>query len=387
MNLNVQDLLVLHENVNRKIGDEIFNNFYLTEYNVDVLASLNKMIEEQILIKNNSLEVTLNKLTKKELKEILKSGELIIGGNKKELINRILDNLDHIDTEYLVLSSVYTATEKGEKLLKESKYVVHFDRGYNNISLAQAHEIATNYIGDTNEDKVIEIYKFEINRIYKSTPIDNQLKSLYTYLADYFKRYKSDNDSARMYYNLAYYIQIKIVLEDMRRPVSLVYDAYGKFSVDYFKRNLEPSHFRETVYEQLILIEGLSNKNIYELFIQDVSNYYDLFDLDEEIFKYVIDYLIVYIKKEDGKDTFSKILNVIKDKYLIPKKERDAFNYDLDDDYYIEENSHRKRQIIKTNINKLIKEDVNIEVEIDIDTGEIVWYLEEEDLQKIMNNE
>ncbi|ECR3422887.1 DNA-binding protein, partial [Campylobacter jejuni] len=40
-------------------------------------------------------------------------------------------------------------------------------------------------------------------------------------------------------------------------------------------------------------------------------------------------------------------------------------------------------QTIKTNINKLIKEDVNIEVEIDIDTGEIVWYIEEDELKKL----
>lgn len=43
----------------------------------------------------------------------------------------------------------------------------------------------------------------------------------------------------------------------------------------------------------------------------------------------------------------------------------------------------RNRQTIKTNINKLIKEDVNIEVEIDIDTGEIVWYIEEDELKKL----
>lgn len=229
-------------------------------------------------------------------------------------------------------------------------------------------------------DKVVEIYKFEINRIYKSTPIDNKLINLYRGLSEYFKRYKNDNASARMYYNLAYYLQIKIILEDMRRPVSSAYDAYGKFSEEYLKRSLEPTHFREAVYEQLMFIEGLSKKKIYDLFIQDVSNYYDL---DEELFKYVINYLIAYIKKEDDQEAFSKVIDLIKTKYLIPKKERDAFKYDFDEEYYIEENTHRNRQTIKTNINKLIKEDVNIEVEIDIDTGEIIWYLEEEELKKL----
>ncbi|WP_436966284.1 SAP domain-containing protein [Staphylococcus shinii] len=380
MNLNVQDLLVLHENVNRKVGNERFNNFYLSKNNVDILASLNKIIEEEILIKDNSLEVTLNKLIKKDLKTILKNGELTVGGTKKDLIERILNNIERIDDEYLELTPVYTPTAMGEKLLEETKYVVHFEWGYNNISLPQAHEIATNQIGDTHLDKVVEIYKFEINRIYKSTPIDNKLITLYRGLSEYFKRYKNDNDSARMYYNLAYYLQIKNTLEDMRSPMSSAYDVYGKFSEDRFKSNLEPIHFREAVYEQLIFIEGLSNEHIYDLFIQDVSHYYDL---DKEIFKYVIDYLIAYLKKEDDKEAFSKIIDLIKSEYLIPKKERDAFEYDLDEDYYIEENAHRKKQTIKTNINKLIKEDVNIEIEIDIDTGEIVCYIEEEDLKKL----
>ncbi|HHB0440308.1 TPA: DNA-binding protein, partial [Staphylococcus aureus] len=173
---------------------------------------------------------------------------------------------------------------------------------------------------------------------------------------------------------------INIILEDMRRPVSSAYDAYGKFSEEYLKSSLEPNYFREEVYEQLIFIEGFSNENIYDLFIQDVSYYYDL---DKELFKYVIDYLIVYIKKEDDKEVFSKVIDLIKSKYLISKKERDPFKYDLDEEYYIEKDAHSQKKTIKTNINKLIKEDVNIEVEIDVGTGEIIWYLEEEELKKL----
>src|SRR5699024_7860180 len=266
MNLNVQDLLVLHENVNREVGNEKLNNFYLSKNNVDIIASLNKMIEEQILIKNSSLEITLNKLTKKDLKAILKSGELTVGGTKKDLVERILNNIKRIDDEYLELAPVYTPTDRGKKLLEETKYVIHFEWGYNNISLPQAHEIASNYIGDTNQDKVIEIYKFEINRIYKSTLIDIKLINLYRCLSDNYK----------FIYNKHNYIQIKNTLEDMRRPASSIYDAYGKFSEERFKSNLEPIHFRVEVYEQLIFIEGMSNENIYDLFIKDVSNYYDL---------------------------------------------------------------------------------------------------------------
>ena len=83
MKLNVQDLLVLHENVNRKIGNERFNNFYLSKNNVDILSSLNKIIEEQILIKNSSLEVTLHKLTKKRFKNNFKKWGVNCRRNQK----------------------------------------------------------------------------------------------------------------------------------------------------------------------------------------------------------------------------------------------------------------------------------------------------------------
>ncbi len=95
------------------------------------------------------------------------------------------------------------------------------------------------------------------------------------------------------------------------------------------------------------------------------------------------DYLIAYIKKEDDKEAFSKVIDLIKSKYLISKKERDPFKYDLDEEHYIEKDAHSQKKTIKTNINKLIKEDVNIEVEIDIDTGEIVWYIEEDEFKKL----
>ncbi|GAB1611548.1 hypothetical protein HB162lentus_01920 [Mammaliicoccus lentus] len=40
MDLNANDLLVFHLNVNRKVGDEISNNNYLLKNNVDIPSAL-----------------------------------------------------------------------------------------------------------------------------------------------------------------------------------------------------------------------------------------------------------------------------------------------------------------------------------------------------------
>lgn len=387
MSLNVQDLLVLHENVNRQVGDERGNSFYFYKNNVNILESLNKLVDEQILIRNTSPEVTLNKLNKNSLKTILKNGNLTVGGNKKELINRILNNIEYIDKTFLELSPVYKTTNKGEDLLKTTEYVVHFGRGYNHISLPLAHEIVTNYINDDKQDKVIAVYKYEIEKIYQSTPLDSKLKDLYTYLAEYFWKDKKDNDRARKYYNLAYYLQIQNLLDKLREPYSLYYDAYGKFNEKQLENDLTPYYFNQAIYEQLILVDNLSNKDMYEMFVKDITQYYKL---DENIFKYAIDYLVAYIKNEDMEDTFTEALSLIKNKYLIPKKERDRFDYSLDEDDYVSDGLHKNRQTLKTNINTLIKENINIEIEIDLNTGEMIFFLEEseiENIKKIYNSD
>ncbi|MCE7786050.1 SAP domain-containing protein [Staphylococcus xylosus] len=126
MELNAFDLLVSHKNKNRIVGKEILPNNCLANNDTKVIRSIEKLIKTNILIKDNTLEICINKLKVPELKKILKSSNLKISGNKTQLINRIINNIDNINVDALELPLVYTATEKGEELLKETNYIPYF---------------------------------------------------------------------------------------------------------------------------------------------------------------------------------------------------------------------------------------------------------------------
>lgn len=103
MSVNARDLLVLHTNVNRLVGEEIFANKCLA---------------------NNDFEVSIYKKTRPELQSILKSFGIKTTGNKPELIKRIDDNYHIIDN--LDLPYVYIPTKKGEEILKKTEYLTSF---------------------------------------------------------------------------------------------------------------------------------------------------------------------------------------------------------------------------------------------------------------------
>ncbi|WP_076687884.1 SAP domain-containing protein, partial [Staphylococcus argenteus] len=97
MSVNARDLLVLHTNVNRLVGEEIFANKCLANNDFEIINSIKKLIEAKLLTTTNDFEVSIYKKTKSELQSILKSSGMKAIGNKPDLIKRIDDNYHIID--------------------------------------------------------------------------------------------------------------------------------------------------------------------------------------------------------------------------------------------------------------------------------------------------
>lgn len=124
MSVNARDLLVLHTNVNRLDGEEIFANKCLANNDFEIINSIKKLIEAKLLSTTNDFEVSIYKKTRPELQSILKSFGIKTTGNKPELIKRIDDNYHIIDN--LDLPYVYIPTKKGEEILKKTEYLTSF---------------------------------------------------------------------------------------------------------------------------------------------------------------------------------------------------------------------------------------------------------------------
>lgn len=113
----------------------------MLENQINVDEILNKLINLDYLDIKSNFDVSLFYLKVPELKEILREYKLKLSGNKPELIERIKTN---IDENAIKLPQVYVPTSKGNKIIGETEYILHF---YNSpiISLGSAHKMAKKY--------------------------------------------------------------------------------------------------------------------------------------------------------------------------------------------------------------------------------------------------
>ncbi|TYN96927.1 SAP domain-containing protein, partial [Staphylococcus aureus] len=223
MSVNARDLLVLHTNVNRLVGEEIFANKCLANNDVQIMNSIKKLIEAELLTTTNDFEVSIYKKTRPELQSILKSFGIKTTGNKPDLIKRIDDNFHIINN--LDLPYVYIPTKKGEEILKKTEYLTSFIYSYK-ISLERAYYMVENYIDENCDDKVAEIYKFEFQRRYENGEFD--FNDLYDFelnaLIEHYTKKVKDYGNARKYSNIYLYLGLKGFLEKLMNDMYSYYD-------------------------------------------------------------------------------------------------------------------------------------------------------------------
>lgn len=86
------------------------------------LPELLKKFKEFELLRYSNLEEATEKMTIKELKEHLRNKKLKLTGNKKDLIDRLLPNLNEEEKKKIsVQNKCYILTERGNQILEEYK--------------------------------------------------------------------------------------------------------------------------------------------------------------------------------------------------------------------------------------------------------------------------
>ncbi|UTI85158.1 hypothetical protein NIT60_14895 [Mammaliicoccus sciuri] len=162
-------------------------------------------------------------------------------------------------------------------------------------------ERAQNIINNSTEknivDKIEYIYLFEIKRLYQVEPIPkyyhkitNNISFYFQDLADYYKSIL-EYEKSRKYYHLSQHISIYIDLENLKIDHGHFYNYEGDLK-EYSLSN-KPYGLSD-IYEQLIYIDELTNEQIFELFIGDISEYYKPI---KEFSRFFIDGNITKVKK------------------------------------------------------------------------------------------
>lgn len=381
MTINIDDIVVLHKNVNRAVGKEIHCNNSLANNDSEIMQSISKLLSEEILVTKKELETSLRKLNISDLKIILKNNNFKITASKPTLIKRIIDNIEIIDFGNIELPTVYIITDKGQRILDETDYITDFL--FSSLGYRRAHYIAQNYIDSSSNFKTEEIYEFEINRILANGDFDYNTHIVFSdyilYLIDQ-KQYSK----ARTYINLSSCINIKELISDIQNSKISYYDYDGELDLKNLENGLMPIAISyDEIYERLIYNDKLSNQNIYNLFIKDVQFYFQI--EDKELYRCFIDYLISIIKKENQKETFNKIIEVINEKYRINKQEFEFEDYEYEEEY--EEDEDQMDYSFKTSIKNLIDKNIDVEVTIDTETGDLFFSLDQDTVEDIISEQ
>ncbi|NDR29837.1 SAP domain-containing protein [Staphylococcus aureus] len=372
MSVNARDLLVLHTNVNRLVGEEIVAKKCLANNDVQIMNSIKKLIEAELLTTTNDFEVSIFKKTRPELQSILKSFGIKTTGNKPDLIKRIDDNFHIINN--LDLPYVYIPTKKGEEILKKTEYLTSFIQSYGEISLERAYYLVENYIDENCDDKVAEIYKFEFQRKYDNGEFDfnHGYNFELNMLIDHYKTDVKDYDNARKYSNVYLYFGLRDFLKKLMSNYSY-YDSKGNIDLNEIQNDLNRfiNSSASDLYERLIYNKNLSNNIIFELFKKDTQDYSDL---EEQLIEKFINYVVSYVKKEGWSNTLLELSKMLENGYTIDKEE------------FKKEDEYLSRYII-TDINYLKNLESKIGVAIDSRNGEIHLVLDDDSLDKLIKNQ
>lgn len=108
--------------VNGHEEDGYFPGYFSYKYAIDAQASLKKLMREGFL-RYQTPEESLPSLKVTELKDILRANGLKVSGRKKELIERIKENLSEDEYAPFIKKRFYTVTEKGAQVLNDYYYI------------------------------------------------------------------------------------------------------------------------------------------------------------------------------------------------------------------------------------------------------------------------
>lgn len=139
--LTIEEILMLSIHDEIDPSKDTFPGYWNYSYNVDPRVIFTRLLEKGYYIKEKSLPTTLQRKTVGELKDILRKYNLKVSGKKKELINRILNELNEEDQKSIDLIEVYKRNDsKAKEVIENNEHIPFFHRNSTEISIYEAHD-------------------------------------------------------------------------------------------------------------------------------------------------------------------------------------------------------------------------------------------------------
>lgn len=156
------EILMLYYAPKYSVKQTEFPQFWYYKYAVDNPRALLEKLRRSGFIRIATAKESLDKLTTRELKEILSENDLKTTGKKVDLIKSISTNVSDECVENLVLDRSYAITEIGDSELKDNEYVPYLHKCKYSVSIWDINKLMDGYPPALWRDRIWS----ELNRLY-----------------------------------------------------------------------------------------------------------------------------------------------------------------------------------------------------------------------------
>lgn len=109
-------------------GDNEFQRFWWYRYGIKDVNKVLKSLLNRDFLRSGSLASAMQKATVVELKDILRDNDRKVTGNKKVLIQRLLDEVDNEKLNKIFKRRTYEVTDLGEKVLNYEEHIPYIHK-------------------------------------------------------------------------------------------------------------------------------------------------------------------------------------------------------------------------------------------------------------------
>lgn len=245
INLKSKEILFLDYIKGWSLKNNEFPKYWTYEYRLPLQDTIEKLNDYGFICLADA-KTSLNSLTVKEIKEILKENELKVSGRKADLIDRLIENLDKDYLKDILPSEFVGLADKAEILIDENQHIFlniglsiyELDKAYDN-GVTDFHQYAINKYMKLREENwnnyeagLARNNYSCISKIYEDKKdIDNQLEYLIKVLAEdicedvlskYFLKKKSPHLSEKHYKEMSQYYDSIMIAPGIINPIKKI---------------------------------------------------------------------------------------------------------------------------------------------------------------------
>lgn len=255
MTLNATDLLFLQQ-IKGKPKHVLQRYDFWSTATKSIDQRLEYLLTAGYLHESTHLATKLSQFTIPVIKELLRTYDLKVSGNKDALLSRLHEYEGVIDLSHLQIETVYIVDDSLQTLMDQTKFLVYMSMN-GPLTIDDAYSFYLDHPTLTNSEVIIKLHE----KVIASHQNTYQVIKCHLLLSDYYDKVHHQQDKSLNHLNS---FTLLIVLEAMKRYLKVSHTS-GEIFFDIDNNTVEK-------YRSLLLMKQWTVSDLYQGFLRAGEN-------------------------------------------------------------------------------------------------------------------